>query len=42
MIPLKVADTGHLPRWQRPEALLILMTVAMAVSFDIWMALLNN
>jgi len=42
MTPMKVADTGHLPRWQRPEALLILMTIAMAVSFDIWMALLNN
>ena len=42
MAPMKVADTGHLPRWQRPEALLIVMTIAMALSFDIWMALLNN
>ena len=39
---IPVTDTDHLPRWQRPEALLILMTIAMALSFDIWMALLNN
>lgn len=37
-----VFDSGHLPRWQRPEALLVLMTISMAVAFDIWMALLNN
>ena len=39
---LSTDDTGHLPRWRRPEALLIVMTVAMALAFDVWMALLNN
>lgn len=42
MSTVKVFESGHLPKWQRPEALLILMTVAMALAFDIWMALLNN
>ncbi len=42
MTPIKVFETEHLPRWQRPEALLILMTIALALTFDIWMALLNN
>ncbi len=39
---IRIADAHTLPRWQRPESLLIVMTVAMAVSFDMWMALLNN
>ena len=39
---LSVFNAGHLPRWRRPEGLLVLMTVAMALSFDVWMALLNN
>lgn len=42
MSSIRVAETEHLPRWQRPEALLVLMTIAMALAFDIWMALLNN
>ena len=39
---IRIADSHRLPRWQRPEALLIAMTVAMALAFDVWMALLNN
>jgi len=39
---IRVADAASLPWWRRPEALLVLMTVAMAVAFDVWMALLNN
>ncbi len=39
---VRIADAHTLPRWQRPESLLIVMTVAMALSFDVWMALLNN
>jgi len=39
---IRIADSHTLPRWQRPESLLIVMTVAMALSFDVWMALLNN
>jgi len=30
------------PTWQRPEVLLILLSVAMPLSFSTWMALLNN
>jgi len=39
---IRIADSHTLPRWQRPESLLIVMTIAMALSFDVWMALLNN
>ena len=39
---IRIADSHTLPRWQRPESLLILMTIAMALAFDVWMALLNN
>ena len=39
---VRISDAHTLPRWQRPESLLIVMTVAMALSFDVWMALLNN
>ena len=42
MSAVPVFQSDHLPKWQRPEALLIVMTVAMAFAFDIWMALLNN
>ena len=37
-----IADAHQLPRWQRPEALLVLMTVAMTLAFSTWMAALNN
>jgi len=39
---IRITDSHTLPRWQRPESLLIVMTIAMALSFDMWMALLNN
>jgi len=39
---LKLEDTKHLPFWRRPIALLLLMAIAMPVSFAIWSALLNN
>ena len=42
MPTVKVLESDHLPKWQRPEALLIVMTIAMALAFDVWMALLNN
>ncbi len=31
-----------LPRWRRPEVLLLLMAAAVPLSFSTWMALLNN
>ncbi|MEM6973516.1 MAG: MFS transporter [Pseudomonadota bacterium] len=39
---IPVHETGHLPRWQRPEALLMLMAIASPLAFATWMALLNN
>ncbi|MEO0821162.1 MAG: MFS transporter [Pseudomonadota bacterium] len=37
-----VGEVGHLPRWRRPEALLMLMALASPLAFATWMALLNN
>ncbi|MEO1721417.1 MAG: MFS transporter [Pseudomonadota bacterium] len=39
-VPVWEAD--HLPRWQRPEVLLVLMAIASPLAFATWMALLNN
>lgn len=35
-------DAEALPGWRRPEALLMLMALAMPLAFSVWMALLNN
>ncbi|WP_284374983.1 MFS transporter [Amylibacter marinus] len=35
-------DAGHLAKWRRPFALLILMSFGMQVAFATWSALLNN
>ncbi len=35
-------EAAHLPRWRRPESLLLLMAVAMPLAFATWSALLNN
>ncbi|HUF55688.1 MAG TPA: MFS transporter [Thermohalobaculum sp.] len=37
-----VGEAHRLPRWQRPEALLMLMAVSSPLAFASWMALLNN
>ncbi len=37
-----IADADQLPVWRRPEALLVVMAVAMPISFATWSALLNN
>ena len=42
MDQIRIADAGRLPFWRRPEALLMLMAVAMPLAFATWMALLNN
>lgn len=34
--------TAGLDRWRRPEVLLILLSVAMPISFSTWMAVINN
>jgi len=39
---MSIAEAGSLPRWRRPEALLMLMAVASPLAFATWMALLNN
>ena len=39
---VRLAETDALPRWQRPEALLMLMAFAMPLAFATWSALLNN
>ncbi|MEM1234093.1 MAG: MFS transporter [Pseudomonadota bacterium] len=38
--PLSAARAG--PIWRRPEAFLVLMAIAMPLSFSVWSALLNN
>lgn len=40
MVDVKDAET--LPRWRRPEALLMVMALAMPLAFSVWMALINN
>ena len=37
-----ISNAYNLPKWRRPEALLILMAVALPLAFSIWSALLNN
>ena len=37
-----IGDADRLPRWQRPETLLMLMAIASPLAFATWMALLNN
>ena len=37
-----VSNAYKLPKWRRPEALLILMAVALPLAFSVWSALLNN
>ena len=37
-----VSIAYKLPKWRRPEALLILMAVALPLAFSVWSALLNN
>ncbi len=39
---LSVLEADRLPPWRRPEALLMLMALAMPLAFSVWMALLNN
>jgi len=39
---IPVAEAAALPRWRRPEALLMVMAVASPLAFATWMALLNN
>ncbi|SMX39002.1 MFS transporter [Maliponia aquimaris] len=42
MKPVPLHEAHTLPRWRRPEALLVLMAIAMPLSFATWSALLNN
>ena len=42
MNTVTLEDAGSLPRWRRPESLLILVAFAMPVAFATWSALLNN
>lgn len=39
-VPL--AESGTLPKWRRPKALLFLMAFGMPIAFSVWLALLNN
>ena len=41
-VTIPIAQATALPRWRRPEALLLLMAVASPLAFATWMALLNN
>ena len=37
-----ISNVSTLSKWRRPEALLILMAIALALAFSVWSALLNN
>jgi len=37
-----LAEAQNLPRWRRPESLLVLVAFAMPIAFATWSALLNN
>lgn len=37
-----ISNVSTLSKWRRPEALLILMAIALPVAFSVWSALLNN
>lgn len=39
---MTLAEADTLPRWRRPESLLIVMAAAMPIAFATWSALLNN
>ncbi|MEM1273046.1 MAG: MFS transporter [Pseudomonadota bacterium] len=39
---MSLADAQSLPVWRQPVALLVLMAIAMPISFATWSALLNN
>ena len=41
-VAIPIAEAHTLPRWRRPEALLMLMAVASPLALATWMALLNN
>ena len=37
-----INDADRLSSWRRPEALLMIMALAMPLAFSVWMAMLNN
>lgn len=37
-----ISNVSTLSKWRRPEALLILMAIALPLAFSVWSALLNN
>ena len=39
---ISLAHVDTLPIWRRPIVLLVLMSIAMPISYSTWMALLNN
>lgn len=41
-VTIPIAEAHALPRWRRPQALLMLMAMASPLAFATWMALLNN
>ncbi|MEM7236499.1 MAG: MFS transporter [Pseudomonadota bacterium] len=42
MTEIRIADAAALPRWRRPEALLLLMSMAVWFGLSLWMVLINN
>ncbi|MEM8700026.1 MAG: MFS transporter, partial [Pseudomonadota bacterium] len=42
MAQVSLQDVAHLPRWRRPEALLLLMSMAVWFGLSLWMVLINN
>ena len=39
---ISMSNVSTLSKWRRPEALLILMAIALPLAFSVWSALLNN
>ena len=42
MAQMTLSDAATLPRWRRPEALLLLMAMAVWFGLSLWMVLINN
>lgn len=42
IVETTIAEAQALPRWRRPESLLVLMAVGMTLAFSTWSAALNN
>ncbi|MEM6621353.1 MAG: MFS transporter [Pseudomonadota bacterium] len=40
--PIRIDNADHLPRWRRPEAMLLVMSATVWFGLSLWMVLINN